>query len=148
MVVFFLKYYLVIQYLHLFWVQWVFIEALVLLLLQCTGSKMCQLLKLWHRLSCSIWDISSPTGIEPMSPALEGEFLTTGHQGTFTSQELCLYYWSSEITQFTGSCWHILPSSFTVYLRPLFSALPGPVNTYTVGTVGLCDRWETSLFFK
>ena len=32
----------------------------------------------WPR---GMWDLSSPTGIEPASPALEGEALTTGLPG-------------------------------------------------------------------
>ena len=34
----------------------------------------------WAFLPCGMWNLPGP-GIESMSPALAGEFLTTGHQG-------------------------------------------------------------------
>ena len=35
----------------------------------------------WAQLPCSMWDLSSQPGIEPGSPALEGEFFITGPPG-------------------------------------------------------------------
>ena len=35
----------------------------------------------WTRLFQDMWDLSSPPGIEPMSPALQGRFLITGPPG-------------------------------------------------------------------
>ena len=56
------------------------------LLLQSTGSRCagfssCGLWALEHRLnSCGTWDLPGP-GLEPMSPALAGGFLTTAPPG-------------------------------------------------------------------
>jgi len=43
-------------------------------------------LSLWHRLSCELGILIPQPGIEPMSPALKGEFLTTEPPGE--SQEV------------------------------------------------------------
>ena len=36
---------------------------------------------MWALLPCSLWYLSSPTGIKPTSPALEGGFLTARPPG-------------------------------------------------------------------
>ena len=44
---------------------------------QCAGFSLQWLLLLWHGISCtSKWDLPGP-GIEPVSPTLAGEFLST-----------------------------------------------------------------------
>ena len=57
-------------YLFHFWLHGVLAEAHRIL---CCGT--------WAYLPCGMWDLGSPPGIEPVSPALEGRFLTMGPPG-------------------------------------------------------------------
>ena len=55
-----------------------------LLLLQTMGSRVCRFQQLWWvvgLVTLGTWDLSSWTGIKPMSPAMAGGFLTTGPPG-------------------------------------------------------------------
>ena len=70
-------------------------------LLRCTGFSLRWLLLLWRTglvSPCGTWDLPGP-GIEPVSPALAGGFLTTGPPGTsqryffFFLINLFIYFW-------------------------------------------------------
>ena len=66
---------------HGVWALGMWVSVAMALRLSCCGTS--------AKLSGDIWDLTGP-GIKPMSPALEGRFLTTGppeksHSDSFTS---------------------------------------------------------------
>ena len=60
----------------------------------------------------NMWDLSSPTGTEPMPPALEGQVLTPGPQGKLQTcilyirwqQHRVLYLWLSSLSEYLFTC--------------------------------------------
>ena len=91
---------------------------------------------IWAQLPCSMWNLSGP-GIEPLTPALAGGFLTTGPPGKcciiLTNIQSCCYSSHlSLLTSFSLQCpISLLPSKvtflettvYTHYLRFLFPIL-------------------------
>ena len=102
--VFLKKFYFILYLLIYFWFHWVFVAvhglSLVAVsggysLLRCVGFSLWWLLLLWStgsrcagfsscgtraQLLCGMWDLPGP-GLEPVSPALTGGFLTTTPPG-------------------------------------------------------------------
>ena len=98
--VFLKKFYFILYLLIYFWFHWVFVAvhglSLVAVsggysLLRCVGFSLWWLLLLWStgsrcagfsscgtraQLLCGMWDLPGP-GLDPLSPALAGRFLTT-----------------------------------------------------------------------
>ena len=86
-----------------------------------------------------MWDLSSPTGTEPMPPALEGQVLTPGPQGKLQTcilyirwqQHRVLYLWLSSLSEYLFTCgsiymlWALPPlcKSQDYLLPPLTSPL-------------------------
>ena len=100
-------FFLINLFIYLFiWLRWVFVAVHGLSIvsasrgyssLRCTGFSLQQLLLLWStgsrcvgfsscgsraQLLCGMWDLPGP-GLEPVSPALAGRFLTTVQPGKF-----------------------------------------------------------------
>ena len=131
-----------------------------LLLSQCTGSKAGRLLQLWHH---STWNLPGP-GVEPLSLALAGRFLTTEPSGKSQPQ---LLRWlglgglervPSDLIHRTKSLWELLKFVFICWIlfawvrtRMWWEAEAQALGCHTLlccrsgRTVGRAGSWEPLL---